>query len=51
MGLLVKIFVIFWTVWIIWYLTGGPLRDDKTKPYVGFTEEGKIIPMGTTTKK
>ena len=51
MGTLVKIFAVFWAVWIIWYLTGGPLRDDKTKPYVGFTESGEIQPMGTSTLK
>ncbi len=35
MGLFLKIFIGFWIIWIIWYVTGGPLRDDKTKPYVG----------------
>ncbi len=47
----IKILAIFWAVWILWYLTGGPLRDDKTKPYIGFTETGSLAPLGTTTKK
>ena len=51
MGVLVKIFAIFWAVWILWYLTGGPLRDDKTRPFVGFDESGTIQRVGTTTKK
>lgn len=51
MGILVKILAIFWAVWIIWYLTGGPLRDDKTKPYIGFDKSGMLVPMGTSTVK
>ena len=51
MGILVKILAIFWAVWIIWYLTGGPLRDDKTKPYIGFDKSGTLVPMGTSTVK
>jgi len=31
---LLKGFAIFWAIWIAWYLTGGPLRDDKTNPFV-----------------
>lgn len=51
MGNLIKFFAIFWAVWILWYITGGPLRDDKTKPFIGFTESGTIAPIGTTTQK
>jgi hypothetical protein len=51
MGTLIKIFTIFWAVWIIWYLTGGPLRDDKTKPYIGFDKTGQLTPLGTSTQK
>lgn len=51
MATFIKVFSIFWAVWIIWYITGGPLRDDKTKPYVGFTESGTIEPMGTSSIK
>ncbi len=34
MELFLKIFVGFWAIWLLWYVTGGPLRDDKTKPYI-----------------
>lgn len=51
MGVLIKIFALFWAIWIIWYLTGGPLRDDKTKPYIGFSESGAIESIGKDTKK
>jgi hypothetical protein len=37
-----KIFVGFWIIWILWYITGGPLRDDKSKPFVGITASGTI---------
>lgn len=51
MGFLIKAFAIFWAVWFIWYITGGPLRDDRTKPYVGFTASGTIETMGTSSVK
>jgi hypothetical protein len=51
MGVLLKFFAIFWAVWIIWYLTGGPLRDDTSKPYIGFDKSGQLTPMGTSTLK
>ncbi len=51
MGFLIKFFAIFWAIWLIWYLTGGPLRDDKTKPYVGFNASGELVPMGTSSIK
>ncbi len=40
MKYLLYIFVGFWALWILWYLTGGPLRDDKTKMFVTPTENG-----------
>lgn len=51
MGVLIKIFIGFWALWFLWYVTGGPLRDDKTKPYVRFNEEGAIEQFGTSTIK
>ncbi len=51
MGTLLKIFIGFWSIWIIWYITGGPLRDDKTKPYVHFNESGELETVGTTTTR
>ncbi len=48
--LLLKIFAIFWAVWIAWYLTGGPLRNDGNSPYVQYDQNGQIIHVGTTTK-
>jgi hypothetical protein len=44
-----KFFGIFWAVWIIWYMTGGPLRDDASKKYVGIGANGSIETFGTTT--
>jgi hypothetical protein len=44
-----KIFIGFWIVWIIWYITGGPLRDDKTKPYIGITPSGTLETFGTSS--
>jgi hypothetical protein len=49
MGLFFKIFAGFWAIWILWYLTGGPLRDDKAKPFIGPTGSGELIKYGTTT--
>jgi hypothetical protein len=51
MGTFLKIFAVFWAIWIFWYLTGGPLRDDKTHPYVGFDKQGAIVPVGTSSVK
>lgn len=51
MGLLIKAFAIFWAVWILWYITGGPLRDDRSKPFVEFNEKGKLENIGTSTKQ
>lgn len=50
MGILLKIFIGFWMLWLLWYVTGGPLRDDKSKPYIRFTEEGALETFGTSTK-
>ena len=25
---------IFFAMWYVWYATGGPMRDDKVKPFV-----------------
>jgi hypothetical protein len=50
MGFLVKAFAIFWAIWIIWYITGGPLRDDKTL-FVRYGPNGQVIPVGTSTPK
>lgn len=33
-------FVGFWAVWILWYLGGGPLRDDKSKTFITPTGNG-----------
>lgn len=49
MGTLLKIFIGFWIVWILWYITGGPLRDDKTKPFVRFNESGGLETVGTSS--
>jgi hypothetical protein len=49
MGLFLKIFFGFWVIWIIWYLTGGPLRNDTTKPFVGVTKEGGLQEYSTST--
>lgn len=51
MELLLKIFLGFWVIWILWYVTGGPLRDDKNKPYVKFNESGQLENVGTSTVK
>jgi hypothetical protein len=40
--LLLKAFGAFWIIFILWYMTGGPLRDDKSKPFVGITASGTI---------
>ncbi len=51
MGFLLKAFAIFWAIWIAWYITGGPLRDEGTTLFVQYGADGKIIPVGTSTKK
>ena len=51
MSTLLKIFAIFWAIWFLWYITGGPMRDDKTKPFIGFTETGSLETFGTSTLK
>jgi hypothetical protein len=49
MATLAKIFIGFWLIWILWYITGGPLRDDKSKPYVGFNATGQLKTYGTSS--
>ena len=49
MGFLLKAFAIFWAIWILWYLTGGPLRDDKSRPYIGPNETGQLETFSTTS--
>ena len=46
MSLFLKIFAGFWVLFILWYITGGPLRDDTTKPYVKFNEAGGLETAG-----
>lgn len=46
MGILLKIFIGFWALWILWYLTGGPLRDDKAKPYIKLNNQGELQAVG-----
>ena len=43
-----KFFAIFWAIWIAWYITGGPLRDDGTTLFV---QTGVTTQISTTTKK
>jgi hypothetical protein len=49
MKLFFQIFAGFWIFWIIWYLTGGPLRDDRSKPYIGLDKNGTLQTQGTST--
>jgi hypothetical protein len=51
MGTIAKIFIGFWVIWIIWYITGGPLRDDRTKPYVKVNDSGALQSVGTSSLK
>lgn len=44
-----KIFFGFWLLWILWYMTGGPYRDDKTKPFIGVTKNGGLQTFGTSS--
>lgn len=46
MATLLKIFVGFWIIWIFWYVTGGPLRDDKNKPFVRVNSSGQTEVIG-----
>jgi hypothetical protein len=48
MWALLKVIIIFWLIFLVWYLTGGPLRDDKTKKYVGPTASGELLISSTT---
>lgn len=49
-GFFLKVFVGFWLLWILWYITGGPMRDDKAKPFIRPNPEtGALEEVGTTT--
>jgi hypothetical protein len=50
MGTIIKIVLIFSAIWILWYLTGGPLRDDKSRPYIGPNASGQLETFGTSTR-
>ncbi len=50
MATLLKIFFGFWLIWILWYVTGGPLRDEKSKPYIGFNQSGQLETFGAPAK-
>jgi len=39
-------FAMFWILFYFWYVTGGPLRDDKNKPYVRPTTNGGLEYFG-----
>jgi hypothetical protein len=52
MGVFLKLFFGFWALWILWYVTGGPLRDDRSHPYVGPNQEtGQLEIFGTSTAR
>ncbi len=51
MSVFLKLFVGFWIIWIIWYITGGPLRDDRTKPYVQYNATSGHIEAAEGYKK
>jgi hypothetical protein len=51
MGFLLKFFAIFWAIWIAWYITGGPLRDEGTSLFVKYGPNGQVISTGSTTPK
>lgn len=46
-----KIFFGFWAIWILWYVTGGPLRDDRTKPYIAPNGKGSLETFGTSSRQ
>jgi hypothetical protein len=50
MNVFLKIFFWFWIVWILWYLTGGPLRD-TSKPFIGPDKTGALIETDTSIYK
>lgn len=35
-------------VWLIWYLTGGPQRSDKVKPYLRYDYDNNTIYKSNT---
>jgi hypothetical protein len=34
--------LIFWGMWLIWYVSGGPLRTDKISPFIGPGSNGEL---------
>ncbi len=46
-----KVFFGFWLIWILWYVTGGPLRDDKNKPFVRPAQGGGLETFGPETTR
>lgn len=51
MSVIFKIFLGLCLFWLFWYLTGGPLRDDKSRPFIGPDETGALQTFGTSTKR
>lgn len=39
----VKVFAAFWILWLIWYITGGPLRTTNKYPLVKHTDNNGFI--------
>ncbi len=34
--------LIFWVMWLIWYVSGGPLRSERLSPFIGPDSVGKL---------
>lgn len=51
MAIFLKIFLGFSIIWMIWYMTGGPLRDDRNKPFIGVTQDGGLETFGTSSDR
>lgn len=49
MQLFLKIFIGFCVVWILWYVTGGPLRDTKN-PFIAPDDASGLHEFNTQTK-
>jgi hypothetical protein len=45
------IFVSFWVLWLMWYITGGPLRNTSKYPLVKPSENGGYIYATSSTQK
>ena len=46
-----KFFAIFWAIWITWYITGGPLRDNQTHLFVNYSTNATTTVPPLTPKK